>query len=529
MSFANLRIRTRILVGFAIIILGSLLMALYASYELKGLGQSVKVLAEDRMLKIKQTNDLVDNVNLVARGLRNMALVQDATIKAAEKKRIDEASAANTRIYEALDRSIQSAQGRQLLKTAEDARAQYRTALAKSIQLAEGTDQAATTSHLLGEMRQAQANYFKALDGLIKFQEGLAIEDARNAERIANTDAMLLLGLALVSSVAAALIGGLVARSITRPVDEAVRLAQAVAAGDLTTRIDAHSNDETGQLLRALKTMNDNLLQMIGSVRHASDSIATGATQVAAGSQDLSQRTEEQAANLEETAASLEQLTSTVTQSAETARQANQLAQQTAHAAANGGQVVGQVVQTMSQITQSSRKMHEIIGVIDGIAFQTNILALNAAVEAARAGELGRGFAVVAGEVRSLAQRSAEAAREIKQLIQTSIDSVDNGSTLVDQAGKAMEDIVVQVQRVTDLIGEMSSATSEQTGGIQQINTAVAQMDQMTQQNAALVEESSAAADSLKHQAIDLQAAVAGFNTGTQATPGRAAPLRLTR
>jgi len=260
--------------------------------------------------------------------------------------------------------------------------------------------------------------------------------------------------------------------------------------------------------------MNTNLGQMVGKVRFASDSIVTGATQVAAGSMDLSQRTEAQAANLEQTAASLEQITSNVTQTADTARRASQMAQQASSAAVQGGEVVGKVVNTMTDITGSSHKMSEIIGVIDGIAFQTNILALNAAVEAARAGEAGRGFAVVAGEVRSLAQRSAEAAREIKGLIQASIANVEAGSQLVDAAGKAMDDIVSQVNHVSQLINDMSSATVEQSGGIQQINTAVAQMDQMTQQNAALVEESSAAAASLQNQAMELTQAVSVFRTG---------------
>ncbi|MBY0465313.1 MAG: HAMP domain-containing protein [Burkholderiales bacterium] len=366
---------------------------------------------------------------------------------------------------------------------------------------------------MFGELRTAQTAYQDTLQAYVDLEIKLAKDQAIAREVAAQTTSWVLWVAALLSALGGLAVALAVSRSVTQPIGEAVMVAQAVAQGDLTVHVQARSRDEAGQLLQALHDMNQNLQRMVGKVRMSSDSIVTGATQVAAGSMDLSQRTEAQAANLEETAASLEELTSTVTQTSDTSRQANQLAHQASQAATRGGEVVGKVVQTMSDITHSSHKMSEIIGVIDGIAFQTNILALNAAVEAARAGEAGRGFAVVAGEVRSLAQRSAEAAREIKALIQGSISNVEAGSELVAQAGRSMEDIVSQVSRVTDLINEMSSATQEQTSGIQQINTAVAQMDQMTQQNAALVEESSAAAASLQSQATDLTQAVAVFKT----------------
>jgi len=300
-------------------------------------------------------------------------------------------------------------------------------------------------------------------------------------------------------------------RSITRPIREAVRVAETVAAGDLTSKIEATTRDETGQLLAALKRMNESLVEIVGHVRASSDSIATGSSQIATGNADLSQRTEEQASNLQQTAASMEQLTATVKNNADTARAATQLAGGASEVAQHGGEVVGQVVATMEQISASSKKIGDIIGVIDGIAFQTNILALNAAVEAARAGEQGRGFAVVAGEVRNLAQRSAQAAKEIKALIGESIERVDQGNALVGDAGKTMGDIVAQVKRVSDLIGEISAASVEQSGGIGQIGDAVAQLDQVTQQNAALVEESAAAADSLRRQAARLAQVVATF------------------
>jgi methyl-accepting chemotaxis protein len=303
----------------------------------------------------------------------------------------------------------------------------------------------------------------------------------------------------------------LTARTTTRSIGQAVQLAENVAAGDLSSKIEVTSSDEAGHLLAALRNMNESLVSIVSNVRRSSDSIATGSAQIAAGNLDLSSRTESQASSLEETASTMEELTGTVKQNAEQSHHASKLVLSTSEIAVNGGEVVGKVIQTMGSIKDSSRKIADIIGVIDGIAFQTNILALNAAVEAARAGEQGRGFAVVASEVRNLAQRSAGAAKEIKTLIEDSVEQVEVGRKLVDEAGEAMDDIVTSVQLVADIIKGTAEASQEQSAGIDQVNQAVGQMDVITQQNAALVEEAAAAAESLQGQAARLNELVSHF------------------
>ncbi len=319
---------------------------------------------------------------------------------------------------------------------------------------------------------------------------------------------LILMGVASAVGVWAGLA---LSRSITRPLQQAVQVAQTVAGGDLSADIDTRGDDELAELMRALQDMELKLAAVVATVRDSSESVAGASTQIASGNQDLSHRTERQAASLEETASSMEELTSTVQLTAESARQATQLAQGASQVAAQAGQVVDQVIQTMRGIDESSKKIADIIGVIDGIAFQTNILALNAAVEAARAGEQGRGFAVVASEVRSLAGRSAEAAKEIKALISTSVERVEQGSQLVGQAGGTMGEVVSAIRRVSDIVGEISSASQEQSLGVAQIDQAITQMDQVTHQNAALVEEGAAAAESLRVQARALVDTVAAF------------------
>ena len=341
--------------------------------------------------------------------------------------------------------------------------------------------------------------------------------DKENADVVAHATVVYdqarfwMISLSVIAVLLGTMLAWLTTRSITRPIERAVRIAQTVADGDLSVQIEVASKDETGQLMQALKDMILSLANIVTEVRHGTQSIATGSQQIAAGNLDLSSRTEQQASALEETAASMEELTTTVKQNADNARQANQMAGSASDVAVRGGLVVAKVVSTMESINQSARKIVDIISVIDGIAFQTNILALNAAVEAARAGEQGRGFAVVASEVRSLAQRSAAAAREIKVLIGDSVEKVDAGSLLVTETGSTMDEIVESVHRVTDIMAAILTASQEQSAGIEQVSQAIGQMDQVTQQNAALVEQAAAAAGSLEEQASRLARAVSVF------------------
>ncbi|CAN7343514.1 hypothetical protein ASF11_07665 [Acidovorax sp. Leaf76] len=358
-------------------------------------------------------------------------------------------------------------------------------------------------------------SYLAGVQQMVDAQRAQLDEAGKRSETLRAQTTLLLQVCTGVSLLLGALLAWLLATSITRPLRHAEAIAEAIADMDLTGQPEAsYANDETGRLLRALDLMRSALQGSLQQVRGVVDSISTASTQIAIGNQDLSARTEQTASSLQETASSMEELTSTVRQSADSAVQANQLAASAAAVAERGGAVVSQVVSTMDEINASSKKIADIIGTIDGIAFQTNILALNAAVEAARAGEQGRGFAVVATEVRGLAQRSAEAAKEIKALIGVSVEKVESGSALVQNAGTTMTEIVTSVRRVTDIIGEISAAASEQSLGIGQVNVAVSQLDQMTQQNAALVEESTAAAESLKDQAARLSEVVGAFRLG---------------
>jgi methyl-accepting chemotaxis protein len=354
----------------------------------------------------------------------------------------------------------------------------------------------------------------KSMDDLVALNDEGARVASEKADATYATGRMLIIGMMIGSVCIGAVFAVIITRMITRPLVSAVRVARAVADGDLTQEVNSQGHDELAQLLQAQAAMVTKLRGIVSEVRSGVESVSTASVQIANGNHDLSARTEQTASSLQQTASSMEQLTGTVSQSADTASQANQIASSAASAATRGGEVVSQVVTSMQQISGSSKKIADIIGVVDGIAFQTNILALNAAVEAARAGELGRGFAVVASEVRSLAQRSADAAKEIKVLIGTSVETVESGSRQVEEAGIAMTEIVAGVRRVTDLMAEIAAAAAEQRDGIGQVNNAVSDLDQMTQQNAALVEESAAAAGSLRDQAQRLSEVVSVFNVG---------------
>jgi methyl-accepting chemotaxis protein len=382
-------------------------------------------------------------------------------------------------------------------------------------QLEDGAFDSATTANRL--LRAAHAAFDKVDEITASLETALSEEVTQSSERARTTSDLILVIFGGAVAVAALIVVPTTLanmHSITRPLEQAQGLAVSIARGDLTTQPDLSGADELAELMRCLVDMQSSLSRTVGEVREVADGIRLASGEIASGNQDLSSRTEQAASNLQQAAASVEQITSTARQSTEAARSASGMAQENADVAQRGGELVGQVVNTMEEINQSSQKIHDIIGVIDGIAFQTNILALNAAVEAARAGEAGRGFAVVAGEVRSLAQRSAEAAREIKALISASVGKVSAGTQLVHQAGTTIRDIVDNAQKVSAFIGEISSASVEQSQGLAEVNGAVGQLDQMTQQNAALVEESAAAAESLRDQAQRLANLVAVFRLG---------------
>ncbi len=449
----------------------------------------------------------------VARGMA-AAISSDPSVDELFRKNLDTDTKKIADLRKKIMEDASSPEDLAQLKEIADKGAQLLAASKRAHDAKRAGDLAQVPVLVKGEYAQTAEAYIAAIDDFVSLQlrKGEQVVAAADATRrkiaLAGLGGCLLV-IALGMFIAATLV-----RSIRQPLQESIRVAHAIADGDLTQSIVATRRDEFGSLMRALRHMNESLGRVVGDVRASTDSISTASAEIATGNTDLSSRTEQTASNLQQAASSMEQLTGTVRQSADSARQANQLAVSAAQVARRGGDVVSQVVETMDDITASSKKIADIIGVIDGIAFQTNILALNAAVEAARAGEQGRGFAVVAGEVRSLAQRSAEAAREIKGLIGSSVEKVEAGSRLVADAGATMGEIVGSVQRVTDIIGEITATASEQSEGIGQISGAVTHLDQMTQQNAALVEQSAAAAESLREQAGRLAEVVAVFKVG---------------
>ena len=692
MSLADVKVGTRLGAGFATMVVLLLVICAAGLTSVSRVNDGTRIIAENYVPKIINIYEAIGHVNEIARATRNMALMTDAGQIRQQGETVKAARAEIGKILDETEKLLVTAKGKELFKAVTETRAQYVEGQNQFIKLMDAGQKQQATELLLGKMRDEQLTYMKALTAFSSFQDGLVKKAAEeSAEQYVQTRGVIF-GLGGLALVLAGVVGWLITRSITRPLAQAVELAQGVARGDLTKEIKYAGKDETAQLLGAMgdmvatlksfvfaqdemaakhgegtishkiavdrfggvfaqaadntnklvqshidvklklahvaeryavgdlsidmdrlpgekavltrtmdkakattlavnaeikklvdaaaagdftvrgedgkfeyqyremvaalnklmdtaeraladvvrvlgalangdltekitseydgtwKRMKDDanstvakLTEIVSGIRESTETINVASKEIASGNSDLSSRTEEQASSLEETASSMEELTSTVKQNAENARQANQLAAGASDVAVKGGSVVRQVVDTMGGISESSKKIADIIGVIDGIAFQTNILALNAAVEAARAGEQGRGFAVVASEVRNLAQRSAAAAKEIKDLITDSVAKVEDGTKLVDEAGRTMEEIVVSVKRVTDIMAEITAASQEQSGGIEQVNTAITQMDEVTQQNAALVEEAAASAESLEEQAKNLAGAVGTF------------------
>ncbi len=529
--FKNLTIKSRL-----IFVLGFLVFELIVGFaigilNLNKSNQALEHMYSDRLLALADLDEIgrlmtLNQLNLAKASLPN-AQNTDAVIEQVEAN----AKRVEARWTEYLGTEMAADEKALIARFVVERKAFVEDGLNPAIAAVRARDTARAAEIVNGDMQRLFAPMNKTVTELVELQQSSAkasYEDSQAMYRLVL--AVCIAGL-VFGVLVASVLGWMLVRAIVIPLQAAVKIAGGVAQGDLTQQIEVRSNDETGRLMAALKDMNDSLVEIVTRVRAGTDNIATASSEIADGNLDLSARTEQQAGSLEETASSMEELTSTVKQNADNARQANMLAGSASEVAGKGGVVVAQVVQTMGAINTSAGKIVEIISVIDGIAFQTNILALNAAVEAARAGEQGRGFAVVAGEVRSLAQRSAAAAKEIKLLIDDSVDKVHHGAALVDQAGATMNEIVQSVSRVTDIMAEITAASQEQTAGIEQVNAAIAQMDQTTQQNAALVEEASAAAQSLQQEASTLARTVGAFrieesHVRAAAPAAKAAPAR---
>jgi len=516
-TIGNLSIGTRLTLGFGVVL--ALLLALtgLSQYELTHIGSINRAITQETWTKANAISTI--DVTTRANARANLELIVNTDPRAAEtllaridtnRKVIDQALATMRPLFHTDDE-------RQKLRQLEEVRGRYVKSFQGVGALLKGGERDAARQRLLEETLPLLDSLQDRIIEISRIQSVEMVDAGAASQQVidgAGRMNLMLSGLAVV-------LGGFfawkVTQSITVPLAQAVTVAETVARGDLGQPIRANTLDETGRLMRALHDMQEKLAGAVRIIRAGSETISSASGQIAAGNTDLSSRTEEQAASLEETAASMEELASTVKQNADNARQANQLAASASEIAQRGGAVVSAVVSTMGDISASSRKISEIVSVIDGIAFQTNILALNAAVEAARAGEQGKGFAVVAGEVRSLAQRSAQAAREVKALIEASVGKVAEGAEHAENAGATMQEVVASVKRVTDIMGEIAAASQEQASGIEQVNRAVSQMDEVTQQNAALVEEAAAAAGSMQDQAHALVKAVGVFRLGEDA------------
>ena len=539
--FNRMKVGTRLLAGFLILTLLGAAVAAIGIYNMSQMNERTDRLYTRELLGISHVKEANIDLLYIGRALRGVML---ASTEKDRDAAIASIAAARQRLDGNLDKAralFFSENGKRSFAEVDRGMRDYNAAVDEAIKrtLAEGLQEnRGAVDYLLATVAPRSNEVDDRMSALTRIKEKNAETAAADASSLYHASRTMMLMLVLGSVAAGIGLGVLITRSLTRQLGGepayASDIASRIAAGDLSVDVALRAGDQSS-LLFAMKSMRDSLARIVGEVRNGTDAIASASSQIATGNMDLSSRTEEQASSLEETASSMEELTSTVQQNADNARQANGLASTASQVAERGGMVVSQVVDTMASINASSKKIVDIIGVIDGIAFQTNILALNAAVEAARAGEQGRGFAVVASEVRTLAQRSAAAAKEIKLLIDDSVAKVDAGAKLVDNAGATMDEIVTSVRRVTDIMGEISSASVEQTSGIEQINMAISQMDQVTQQNASLVEEAAAAAESLQDQAGKLAQLVSVFKLDAQAQQRQAvtaaaratAPARL--
>ncbi|MEW6025146.1 MAG: methyl-accepting chemotaxis protein [Pseudomonadota bacterium] len=528
MKLDNLRIRTLLMAGFGAILAVMVILVGLGISQMNKADALTKKLTEEsfyRASMLQEWQAIIDTN--AARTLAAIKLADEADAKFF----LDAISVSSKRsdvLREDIMKSIEGdPQAQALFAAVDKERDAYRVARKSALEKKAAGDIDGVRRFLDTEMVPRVKSYSASLTAMVKYQQDAVEVDSNSIEAEFAASLRLQIGLAIAAVLAGAVFAWWIGRRISAPLEEAVTVAATVARGDLTSRIEAHGSNETGALMGALRDMNANLVDIVSQVRVGTGTIAEAADQISAGNLELSSRTEQQASSLEETASSMEELTSTVRQNADNAREANALAQTASQVAGRGGETVGRVVQTMDAITESSKKIVDIIGVIDGIAFQTNILALNAAVEAARAGEQGRGFAVVASEVRNLAQRSAGAAKEIKELIGNSVDKVEEGSRLVSDAGTTMQEIVDSIGRVTAIMSQIAMASAEQSSGIEQVNQAVAQMDQVTQQNAALVEEAAAASDAMREQAQALAALVSTFRFEERAVQAAVQSLRV--
>ncbi|MBU9214179.1 methyl-accepting chemotaxis protein [Burkholderia gladioli] len=511
MKISDLKIGVRLSAAFGIVVALLIGTTLLGVRNIESSVVRMNGIVSQRYSLIASSTQIKNNGYKASGILSNLLLATNAD---QAKKYMDDYAVIrklNADTYAKFEKQLTDEQSKALFRSQFQARSDYGQSVKKFFSLIAANNQEAARDVYQGEMARLQDDYYTLVDKMVDFQAGEMSADVDKATAEGRRAKLQMGIIALCALLISVFTAWFITRSITRPIRSAVVLAEAVAGGDLTHRLDTTGKDEVSRLLAALGKMTDSLNVIVGSVRTGTHAITLASQEVASGNMDLSTRTEQQASALEQTAAAMEQLTSTVKQNASNAQQANQIAGDASAVAVRGGEAVDRVVDTMNTINASSRKVVEIISVIEGIAFQTNILALNAAVEAARAGENGRGFAVVAGEVRSLAQRSAVAAKEIKALIDESVDQVDTGTGIVEQAGDTIRQVVKSITAVSSIVNEMSASSLEQSDGIEQINHAITQMDQVTQENAALVEESAAAAQALRSQADALASTVAAF------------------